>query len=134
MIDRKLILNGNFLRLSDFAGYLSDYFSDDIFSINDIRLTNVYENGKKLDAVESVTYSLTNLHTHSNFNLKVLGSIPLIAPADFARRSDSGEEFFMAVNAQKVVVKPYAVENGKVKVSISCEPSAVSLTDEPVED
>lgn len=72
-------------------------------------------NGKKTDKIEAVRYDLVNPITFDTFTVKVPEKLPLISQEAL---DDADVVTMVSIPIDKVVIKPFEMSYGKVKVTI----------------
>lgn len=88
----------------------------DIAVVKDVRVSYVMDaEGKKTDKVEAVRYDCVNPDNFSTFTLKVETTRPIVTKEILEA---SEEPIYIAIPVSEVVIRPYAIEFGKAKVSI----------------
>ncbi|NBH36639.1 hypothetical protein D3Z58_24840 [Clostridiaceae bacterium] len=120
-------LDNNKVKTCVYVKMLSEFTKHNTFVIKSVRVNKVFdkEANKVSDVNESVTYTVVETETFSSMNVKVANPVPVITQ-DELDRSDS--PVFITFPLDKTEVRPYAIEFGKVKVSIVA-PDAVLVTD-----
>jgi hypothetical protein len=71
--------------------------------------------GKKTDKIEAVRYDCVNPDNFTSFIIKVETSRPVVTKEVL---DASDEPIFINIPVAEVVIRPYAIEYGKAKVSI----------------
>ncbi len=88
----------------------------DIAVVKNIRISNVLDaEGKKTDKVEAVRYDCVNPDNFTTFTVKVETTRPVVTKEIL---ETSEEPIYIAIPVSEVVIRPYAIEFGKAKVSI----------------
>ncbi|NBH20450.1 hypothetical protein D3Z55_24510 [Clostridiaceae bacterium] len=120
-------LDNNEAKACVFVKPLAEFTKHGKFVVKFVRVNKVFDKAanKTLDVNESVTYTVVEPETFSNMKVKVTNPVPVITQ-DELDRSDS--PVFITFPLDKTEVRPYAIEYGKVKVSIIA-PFAELVTD-----
>ena len=71
--------------------------------------------GNRTDIIECVRYKCVDLTTFSNFTIKVETDKPVISKEDL---ENSETPVLIRIPVDDTIIKPYAIEYGKAKVSI----------------
>ena len=116
-------INNNICAVSDLTMKGTDVFKNEEVVLKDVRLNHRYEDGKRLEVIESISYDCVDPVTFDTFVVKVPSSVPVIDPAQL---ENSDEPVFAVLPLDKVVVRPYKIEFGKASLSIT-SPS-ISIT------
>ena len=111
----KTMIENNIMKASEIkisaAGIIPD-----VAVVKNVRISNVLDaEGQKTDKVEAVRYDCVNPDDFSTFTLKVEKSLPVVTKEVL---ETSEEPVFISIPVSEVVIRPYAIEFGKAKVSI----------------
>jgi hypothetical protein len=71
--------------------------------------------GNRTNVIESVRYDCVDPSNYASFTLKVNGSKAVITPEELENAEDV---IFIDIPTESTIIKPYALEYGKAKVSI----------------
>lgn len=84
--------------------------------LRDVRLTYATDgDGKRMEQVVAVRYECVDADTFSTFTVKVETAKPVITAEELERAEDM---VVLELPVDEMVIKPYALEYGKAKVSI----------------
>lgn len=73
------------------------------------------DNGKKTAQIEAVRYDLVNPTNFDTFTIKVPNAQPVMSPETFKALEDV---LYLDIPTSEALIKPYAIEYGKAKLSI----------------
>lgn len=110
-------LDNNSIRSEFFTMTLDKFLGDDFdFVLKGYKVIYVYEDGKKTDTVSHILYHLVDTILFQQIDVKVPHSIPIITQSDL---DNADMPVFVSIPTKDTVVKPYKIEFGHVKVSIT---------------
>lgn len=88
----------------------------DVAVVKNVRISNVTDaDGKKTEKVEAIRYDCINPDNFSSFTIKVESTRPVVTKEIL---EGSEEPVYISIPVAEVVIRPYAIEYGKAKVSI----------------
>ena len=100
----------------DFFKGLEEFIPNDKFVVKQVSPIYDYEKGVKTDKVVAYRYSLVDPEMFEPFDVKVEGTTPVVTNEIVADRENR-----VCVTLENAVIKPYKIEYGKVKYSISAD-------------
>lgn len=111
----KVAIDSNIMKASDLEISAVGIIPD-IAVVKNVRVSNVLDaDGKRTEKIEAVRYDCVNMDNFSTFTVKVEKKRPIITKELL---EESEEPVYIAIPVSEVVIKPYAIEFGKAKVSI----------------
>lgn len=112
-----VFLDGNETTISNFEKVLANFTKQCKYVLKNVRETKAYDKAanKVLDEVESITYTVVDPDTFSSMKVKTLTKIPVITQK---KLEEADSPIFVSFPLEATIVRPYAIEYGKVKVSI----------------
>lgn len=112
-----VFLDGNEATISNFEKVLANFTEQRKYVLKNVRETKAYDKAanKVLDEVESITYTVVDPDTFSSMKVKTLTKIPVITQK---KLEEADSPIFVSFPLETTIVRPYAIEYGKVKVSI----------------
>lgn len=103
------------MNASDIAISAQDIISD-VVVLRNVRPSYVKDaEGKNTELIECVRYDCVDPNTYATFTIKVESTKAIVTKQALEA---SEEPLYVAIPVKETVIKPYAVEYGKAKVSI----------------
>ena len=113
----KTQLDNNSIKSEFFTMTLDKFYREDCdFVLKGYKVVHIYENGKKTDTVSHILYHLVDTISFQQIYIKVPHSTPIITQSDL---DNADMPVFVSIPTKDTVVKPYKIEFGHVKVSIT---------------
>lgn len=112
----KFSLNNNTVSKDFFIKHLSDFYPNGSeFVLKEIKPNFVYQNNKRTDQVQSISYKVIDTISYDTFVVKVHAEKPIISQDELATRD---MPVYIQFPLENTVVKPYSLEFTTAKVSI----------------
>ena len=111
----KVLIDGNVMKACELQ-IPAEGVLPEVAVVKNIRASYILDaEGKKTDKIEAIRYDCVNPDNFSNFTLKVEATRPVIT-REILEASE--EAIYISIPVDEVVIRPYAIEYGKAKVSI----------------
>ena len=111
----KVILNNNTIKASELEISAVGKIPE-LAVVREVRTSYALDaEGKRTDKIDAIRYDCVNPDNYSSFTIKVEITRPVVTNEIL---EGSEEPIFVSIPVEEVVIKPYAIEYGNVKVSI----------------
>ncbi len=86
-------------------------------AVRDVRISYLKDtDGKRTDSIDVIRYDCIDPDNFSSFTIKVSGAKPVVTKEEL---ENADNPLYISVPLDKVEIKPYAIEFGFAKVSIT---------------
>ena len=112
----RIIMNNNQIKAKDIE-IKAEGTIDEIAVVRDVRISYKLNNeGKRTEKIDSVRYDCINPATFSSFTIKVPSANPIVTKEEI---EVSQNAVYVKIPVDNVVIRPYAIEYGIAKVTIT---------------
>lgn len=109
-------MSDNKIKAKDLSLTGKDFFESENFVLRGVKVNFRYDDGKKTDVVDSISYACVDPLTFNSVTFKVNTTKPVIDPAAIDKAT---ETILITVPINEAVIKIYKMEFGIMSVSIT---------------
>ena len=111
----KAVIENNMMKANLLAMVASGFISEELILLDITYQYKTNEVGERTKEIECVKYRCADPVTFSGLMIKVETNKPVISVKDV---EESSEPIYIRIPVDDTLIKPYAIEYGKAKVSI----------------
>ena len=111
----KAVIDNNMMKASSLVMGVTGLISEQLVLLDITYQYKTDEAGEKTKEVEYVKYKCIDTATYSSLMIKVETNKPVISNANLEASEDA---VYIRIPVDETLIKPYAIEYGKAKVSI----------------
>ena len=111
----KAVIDNNMMKASSLVMGATGLISEQLVLLDITYQYKTDETGEKTKEVEYVKYKCIDTATYSSLMIKVETNKPVISNANLEASEDA---VYIRIPVDETLIKPYAIEYGKAKVSI----------------
>lgn len=98
---------------------LSTLTEDTQFQLTAVKLNRATdENGKIIDAVKDITYTIYVPDILAQINVKVDSTVPVITPEQLDAAMSAGKDIFVEIPTAETYIRPYRMDYGAFSCTI----------------